>query len=82
MGIFSAEVKWFYLDPDNRKKDPERAHCCRCKRTLTEHKNERMRVVRIHTLHPWVTNDPLGDSLIGLDCWKQVEKNPVPVEFY
>jgi len=75
--------EWYYLDPDNNKKDPEIGlFCCRCKRKVKDTQAVTSFIsVEVHPIHPWVRKSPFGGKhLIGQDCWdKIVKEGPVPV---
>lgn len=80
-------MEWFFLDPDNRRNPPTNynadgsfksydPHCCRCNKPILQ-ENDGFRSVTVHPVNPWVRNNPLGKDLIGLSCWKEVQKNPI-----
>lgn len=70
-------MKWFFLDPDNRRDPPKTGlYCCRCMKPLDMRHPITLRWT-IHPENPWVRLDPTGDQLMGTDCWKQVQKNPI-----
>lgn len=63
-------LKWYYLDPDNRK-DPEGKVCERCKRKLT---SDSYRII-LHPDNPWyriAAENEITDHRIGVDCHKNM----------
>jgi hypothetical protein len=75
--IINQYNMWYYLDPDNNKKDPECGlFCARCKRKLKENLFQTYHSIVLHPDKdtPWFRMaKPLeGNSLIGDDCFKKV----------
>jgi hypothetical protein len=79
--------QWYYLDPDNRKSPPTNynadmsfnsyePHCCRCMKPILKEKGG-FKSVTVHPVDPYVKDDPFGKELIGLCCWKKVQKEPI-----
>lgn len=68
---------WYYLDPDNRKNNPETPHCARCKRKLKETQSiEGFINIELHPDNPWF-RIPVGIpkihyKLIGTKCLEKV----------
>ncbi len=68
---------WYFLDPDNNKKDPECGlFCCRCKRKVkdTQAVVKSFISVELHPEYPWVRKSIVGKHLIGEDCWDKIVK--------
>lgn len=73
------EVKWYYLDPDNNKKDPECGlFCARCKRKLKENLFQTYHSIIVTKDMPPLFRRAIGLEreavLIGDDCFKKVVK--------
>lgn len=70
--------EWYYLDPDNNKKDPECGlFCARCKRKLKENMFQTYHSIVKHPFNPWfrmAVGLEKNAVLIGDDCFKKVVK--------
>lgn len=72
-----TETIWYYLDPDNNKKDPECGlFCARCKRKVKENLFQTYHSIVKHPDpdYPWFRK-AIGmekSLLIGDDCFKKV----------
>lgn len=68
--------KWYFLDPDNNKKDPEGLFCCRCKRKVKDAQAATSFIsVELHPDFYWVRKSIFGKHLIGNDCWDKIIKD-------
>lgn len=67
---------WYFLDPDNRKDDPENGlFCCRCKRKVKATQAVTSFIsVEMHPENPWVRKSITGTHLVGADCWETIVK--------
>jgi len=72
----TSENKWYELDEDNNKKDPENGlFCIRCKRKVKEtmFKTSFISVEISGSCPTMVRKAPFtGRHLVGMDCWEKI----------
>lgn len=88
MALFGKGSEWYHLDPDNRRNPPEvkdkngkhlhyLPHCCRCNKPMRGSAGIPFTACTVDWDKMQIKTDPLGKELIGSDCLKIVQKNPV-----
>lgn len=76
-------MKWYYLDPDYRVKEPDVPHCARCMRRMKAVASPvHFKSIRISDNGLYCALDPLGKHLIGSDCWETITKDPPLKELF
>lgn len=71
-------TKWYFIDPDNRKKVPTVPHCERCKQPMNVQavkSGPSFKSVKLSRNGLYATLSPIGAHLIGSDCWDKMVKD-------